>query len=74
MISVFLTSTAVTDFATAQTTDKQLFSQLFHALLRRGVYLPPSALESWFLNASHTEADIDRTLEAFESALQEVAS
>ncbi|MEZ0324512.1 MAG: glutamate-1-semialdehyde 2,1-aminomutase [Fimbriimonas sp.] len=74
MISVFLTAMPVKDFAEAQTTDKKLYGALFHALLKRGVYLPPSALESWFLNLAHTEEDIDRTIEAFEDALAEVAS
>ena len=50
-------------------TDKALFGKLFHALLARGVYLPPSALEAWFFTLAHTHADIDRTVEAFESAL-----
>jgi glutamate-1-semialdehyde 2,1-aminomutase len=72
MVSVFFTPTPVNDFDTAQQTDKALFGRLFHALLRRGVYLPPSALEAWFLTAAHTNDDIDRTLAAFEDALREV--
>jgi glutamate-1-semialdehyde 2,1-aminomutase len=72
MISVFFTEMSVTDFDDAQTTDKALFGRLFHALLKRGVYLPPSALEAWFLNAAHDEALIDRTVDAFEDALREV--
>lgn len=72
MISVFFTDMPVRDFDDAQTTNKALFARLFHALLARGVYLPPSALEAWFLTDAHTEADIDRTVEAFEYALREV--
>lgn len=72
MISVFFTDHPVTNFEEAQTTDKALFGRLFHALLRRGVYLPPSALEAWFFTAAHTERDIDATLSAFEDALREV--
>lgn len=72
MISVFFTDMPVVDFDDAQTTNKALFGRLFHALLARGVYLPPSALEAWFLNASHSEADIDTTVEAFEYGLREV--
>ncbi len=73
MISVFFTPMPVRDFDDAQTTDKALFGRLFHALLKRGVYLPPSALEAWFLNLGHDEALIDRTVDAFEDALREVA-
>ncbi len=72
MISVFFTPMPVRDFDDAQTTDKALFGRLFHALLKRGVYLPPSALEAWFLNAAHDSALIDRTIDAFEDALREV--
>lgn len=71
MISVFFTTMPVQDFDDAQTTDKALFGRLFHALLKRGVYLPPSALEAWFLNLGHDEALIDRTVDAFEDALRE---
>jgi len=72
MISVFFTEMPVRDFADAQTTDKALFGRLFHAMLRRGVYLPPSALEAWFFNAAHDEEAIDRTVNAFEDSLREV--
>ncbi|MGV3618407.1 MAG: glutamate-1-semialdehyde 2,1-aminomutase [Fimbriimonas sp.] len=72
MISVFFTEMPVRDFEDAETTDKALFGRLFHALLRRGVYLPPSALEAWFLNLGHDDATIDRTVDAFEDALREV--
>jgi glutamate-1-semialdehyde 2,1-aminomutase len=71
MISVFFTDKPVQNFTDAQTTDKALFAKLFHALLNKGVYLPPSALEAWFLNLSHTEDDIDQTVEAFGQALKE---
>jgi glutamate-1-semialdehyde 2,1-aminomutase len=74
MISVFFTSSPVRNFDDAQTTEKSFFGRLFHALLRRGVYLPPSALEAWFLTAAHTDADIDRTAEAFAEALVEARS
>ena len=73
MISVFFTDRDVKDFDDAQTTDKALYARLFHGLLQRGVYLPPSALESWFLNAAHDEPLIDRTVEAFADALREVS-
>jgi len=72
MISVFIATEPVRDFASAQESDKAFFSKVFHAMLTRGVYLPPSALEAWFLNLAHTEAEIDRTVEAFAASLGEV--
>ncbi len=72
MISVFFTEKPVTDFEGANATDKALFGRLFHALLARGVYLPPSALEAWFITAAHTEEIIDCTVQAFGDALHAV--
>ncbi|MFI5386247.1 MAG: glutamate-1-semialdehyde 2,1-aminomutase [Fimbriimonadales bacterium] len=74
MISVFFASNPVTNFAEAKASDTAFFSKLFHALLKRGVYLPPSALESWFLNLSHTAEDVDRTIEAFDQAMREASA
>ncbi|GIV18882.1 MAG: glutamate-1-semialdehyde 2,1-aminomutase [Armatimonadota bacterium] len=71
MLSVFFTDCAVTDTASAFSTDRQLYARLFHAMLRRGVFLPPSALEAWFVSTAHTESHIERTAKAFHDALQE---
>jgi glutamate-1-semialdehyde 2,1-aminomutase len=49
------------------------FAQLFHAMLARGVYLPPSAYEACFLSLAHTSADLQRFAEALESALTSLA-
>ena len=73
MISVFFTEEPVHDFDEANTTDRPLFASVFHSMLDKGFYLPPSALEAWFLTTSHTEEDIDRTVEAFGESLREVA-
>jgi glutamate-1-semialdehyde 2,1-aminomutase len=67
MISVHFGEHRVTDFATAAACDLPLFNRLFHHLLGRGVYLPPSAYESWFLSVALTPAHIDQTLEAVAS-------
>lgn len=71
MLSVFFTECAVTDTASAFRTDRQLYARLFHALLRRGVFLPPSALEAWFVSLAHTEPILERTVRAFRAALKE---
>jgi glutamate-1-semialdehyde 2,1-aminomutase len=73
MISVFFNPDRVENFDDANQSDKGLFRRLFHAMLQRGFYLPPSALESWFLTLAHTEEDIDRTIEAFISSLREIS-
>ena len=64
MISVHFSEQPVTDFATAAAADNTKFSRLFHALLAEGIYLPPSAFESWFLNNALSGDDMARTVEA----------
>jgi len=72
MMSIFFTDRPVTDFASAATTDSELFKKYFHAMLQRGVYLPPSAFESWFLNNALTKEDLDYTIQATEESLKEI--
>lgn len=69
MLSVFFTPRPPRNFEEASATDRQAYAAVFHAMLDRGVYLPPSALESWFLTTAHTEGDLDWTLEAFAQAV-----
>ncbi len=65
MISLHFCTHAVTDFASAAAADTAKFSRLFHHMLDGGVYLPPSAFETWFLSAAISEAHVDRTVELF---------
>lgn len=48
------------------------FSKFFHSLLAKGIYLGPSGYEVGFVSAAHTDEDIDRTIEAFKTSLDEV--
>ncbi|MBN8878762.1 MAG: glutamate-1-semialdehyde 2,1-aminomutase [Sphingobacteriales bacterium] len=63
MISVHFTGNAVTDFRSAAAADNNLFKQYFHFLLSKGIYLPPSPFESWFLNNALSYGDLDLTIE-----------
>jgi glutamate-1-semialdehyde 2,1-aminomutase len=72
MISIHFSDHPVTDFATAAAANNELFKKFFHAMLRRGVYLPPSAFESWFLNNALTYADLDNTIQAAKESLEEI--
>ena len=69
MISIHFSDHPVTDFATAAAANNDLFKKFFHAMLDQGIYLPPSAFESWFLNNALTYADLDKTIEATHLAL-----
>jgi glutamate-1-semialdehyde 2,1-aminomutase len=64
MMTWFFTDQPVTDAATARRSDGKRFSKFFHAMLDRGIYLPPSQYEALFVSAAHTEADISRTIDA----------
>lgn len=72
MISLHFSDQAVRDFESAKLGDNQHFKRFFHAMLKEGVYLPPSAYESWFLNAALSNEDIDHTLEAAQKSLKQL--
>ena len=73
MISIHFSDFPVTDFTSAAAANNDLFKKYFHAMLKRGVYLPPSAFESWFLNNALTYADIDETILQTKESLSEIA-
>lgn len=72
MISIHFSDHAVTDFTSAATSNIELFKKYFHAMLKRGIYLPPSAFESWFLNNALTKEDLDNTIKATKESLDEI--
>ena len=66
MISIFFTNEEVIDFETACKTDIKMFNKFFHHLLYNGIYLPPSAFESWFFSTALTNDDLNETIEALD--------
>lgn len=62
MISLHFSQHPVTDFASAAAADNQLFSRYFHHCLQNGIYLPPSAFETWFVSHAISEEDIRHTI------------
>ena len=64
MISVHFDKTPVTDFKTAAFGDNVMFKKFFHGLLEEGVYIAPSAYETWFITDALTYEDLDFTIEA----------
>lgn len=73
MISVHFSKTAVSNFDDAAAADNAFFKKFFHAMLRRGVYLPPSAFESWFLSNALSYDDLDFTINAAKESLKEIS-
>lgn len=72
MISLHFTSEDVIDFKSAQKGNNEKFKKYFHGMLSEGVYLPPSAFESYFLNDALSYDDIDFTLKAFKKVLKSI--
>ena len=72
MISVHFSDHPVVDFTSASGANNQRFKTFFHSMLKRGVYLPPSAFESWFLNNALSSTDLDATIAAAAESLGEI--
>jgi len=71
MFGVFFTSEKVETYTQATRCDVAMFNRFFHAMLKRGVYLAPSAFEAGFMSTAHSEPDIAATLEAARGAFKE---
>jgi len=70
MISVHFDAAPVVDFASAAKGDNPRFKQFFHGLLQQGIYIAPSAYETWFITDALTYDDLDFTIAAAEKVAQ----
>lgn len=70
MLGLFFTEEEVVNFETANTTNKELFKAFFHAMLKNGIYLPPSPFESLFLANSLTKQMLEQTLDAADTSIE----
>ncbi len=66
MMSIFFTNEEVIDFDSASKTDINIFNKFFHHMLDKGIYLPPSAYESWFISNALSSEDLQKTFDAAE--------
>ncbi|NLU70258.1 glutamate-1-semialdehyde 2,1-aminomutase [Streptomyces sp. HNM0574] len=73
MFSVFFTDKPVTDYDSAKAQETFRFTAFFQSMLEQGVYLPPSAFESWFLSTAHDDAAIQRIADALPAAARAAA-
>jgi glutamate-1-semialdehyde 2,1-aminomutase len=73
MFSVFFREGQVRDFDDARDQDAAAYGRFFHAMLRRGVHLPPSCFESWFVGAAHDDAAVEHVVHAVEASAAEIA-
>jgi glutamate-1-semialdehyde 2,1-aminomutase len=72
MFTLFFTEGPVTDYRTAKMSNTNQFSQFFIEMMNEGIYLPPSQFEAWFLSISHTQKDLDKTIEACDTAFSKI--
>ena len=72
LLTPFFTERPVRDFQSATSANTARYATFFRAMLTRGVYLPPSQFEAWFLSGAHTVKDIDRTVAAAREAMTDV--
>ena len=73
MFGIFFNEHEVYDYEDSAASDQEAFKVWFKAMLEQGIYLAPSQFETLFMSGAHTDADIDRTLQAAETAFQAVA-
>jgi glutamate-1-semialdehyde 2,1-aminomutase len=69
MVTLFFRDGVPGDYAEARESDTAMFGRFHRAMLDRGVMLPPSQFETWFVSAAHSEAEIDATVTAAREAM-----
>ena len=72
LLTIFFSSGAIRNYADAKKSDTTKFAKFFQEMLARGIFLPPSQYEALFVSAAHTEADIERTIQAADESLRAV--
>jgi glutamate-1-semialdehyde 2,1-aminomutase len=70
---IFFADAPVADYDAAKAADHERYAAFFRAMLRRGVYLPPSGYETLFPSLMHGGTELDRTIEAATDAAREIA-
>ncbi|RUM58590.1 MAG: glutamate-1-semialdehyde-2,1-aminomutase [Persephonella sp.] len=70
MITLFFTDKEVKNFSDAKSSDLKMFAKFFRELLNRGIYLPASQFEAWFLSTAHSKSDLEETLNKIEDVFK----
>jgi glutamate-1-semialdehyde 2,1-aminomutase len=72
MISVHFSENPVVDFETAKAGDNKTFKKFFHGLLKEGIYIAPSAYETWFITDALSYEDLDFTIQAINTVAKKL--
>lgn len=73
LVTLFFSDRPVADFADAAACDREAHARFCRAMLERGIWLPPSQFEAWFVSLAHDQSAVDRTLLAVSDALAEAS-
>ena len=74
LLTPFFTDRPVRDYQSALAADTAAYARFFRGMLARGIYLPPSQFEAWFISGAHTPRDIDKTVKAARDAMTDVVA
>ena len=72
MFQLFFSNRPIKDYESVKSTNAQSFSKLFKGLLDKNIFIPPSSYETCFISTLHNEEDIEKTIDAYETALSMV--
>jgi glutamate-1-semialdehyde 2,1-aminomutase len=72
LMTMFFTADAVTDYSGAKRSDTKMYATFFTEMLSRGVFIAPAQFEALFVSAAHSDADIERTIEAARESLRAI--
>lgn len=72
VLTPFFTDQPVRDYASATSADTSRYAAFFRAMLSRGIYLPPSQFECWFLSSAHSVGDVEKTIAAARESMHEI--
>lgn len=72
MVTLFFRAEPPRNYAEARESDTEAFAAFHRGMLERGIMLPPSQFETWFVSSAHTEAEIDTTVMAAHEVLHEL--
>ena len=74
MFGIYFNEALPSNYAEVMQSDRERFNRFFHGMLKRGIYLAPSAFEAGFVSAAHTVEDIQATAKAARAAFAEIGS
>ena len=72
MISLHFCEDEVIDFESSAKGNNEIFKKFFHGMLNQGIYIAPSAFESWFLNNALSYEDLDKTIKACDTVFSQL--